>query len=64
MSEKEDTTAARVLIVPLRGKDSGQFGWCLRTDDFLLRCLKKFPSREAAERDASEFAEAPLQKVH
>lgn len=56
MSETEGVM--RLVIVPLRGKLKGRFGWVLRTDELMIQCLKAFPSEEAAKQDACGFAEA------
>ena len=48
---------ARLKIVPLRGKLKGRFGWVLLSDDIAIQCLKAFPSKEEAEKDAAVFLE-------
>ena len=58
---------ARLKIVPLRGKLKGRFGWVLLSDDIAIQCLKAFPSKEDAEKDAAAFLEQDRndwQRVH
>lgn len=62
-----DEAGTRLKIVPLRGKLKGRFGWVLLTDEVLIQCLKAFPSKEEAERDAGVFLEqdpSEWQRVH
>ena len=60
MSKPEEGAASfmKLVVVPLRGKFKGKFGWVLRTDEFAVQCLRTFPSAEAAQADALVFAEA------
>lgn len=62
-----DTDAGAVMklqIVALRGKDRGRFGWVLYTDELLIQSRRTFPSKDAAEADAAEFADAPVKAPH
>lgn len=45
----------KLLIVQLRGRHKGKFGWVLTSEEILIQCLKVFATADEAEADGEDF---------